>query len=51
MIDPKAHGSWGDGCSLEAAWAAVGENRYMRLQGSALCGKGVVNLRGEKPEM
>lgn len=51
MIDQKAHGSHDDGCSLEAAWAAVRENRYMRLQGSVSPGKGIVNLRGKQPEM
>lgn len=51
MIDQKAQGSHGDGCSLEAAWAAGGENRYMRLQGSVSPGKDIVNLRGKQPEM
>lgn len=51
MRDQKVCGSRGDGCSLEAAWAAVRENRYMRHQGSVLRGEDVVNLRGKQPKM
>lgn len=51
MTDQKARGSRGDGCSLEAAWAAIGENRYTRHQGSVSLGQDIVNLRGKQPKM